>query len=139
MKSTRSARPRTATLVSVLVVATAILAYALTGSATERLAEVVIEIAPTKQGLFLIQTKDAERRLDDGPFGPLTGKAIEKVDVQALEAYLEADPFVARAEVYARYDGTVYVSVGAVGAGILPAAVVAVVHHAHGHQPPRRP
>ena len=110
MKSTRSARPRTATLVSVAAVGVAILAYSLMGSATERLAEVVIEIAPTNQGLFLIQTKDVERRLDDGPFAPLTGKAIEKVDVAALEDYLEADPFVASAEVYARYDGTVHVS-----------------------------
>lgn len=111
MKSPRSARPRRATLVSLAAVALAIVAYALAGSSTARLQRVAIEVAPTGDGLFLIQTKDLERRLDEGPFGPLTGADVDVVDVEALEDYLAEDPFVASAEVYVRYDGTVHVAI----------------------------
>ena len=109
MKQPRSARPRRATLVSCAAVALALIAYALTGASGARLERVAIAIAPTADGLFLIHTKDVERRLDDGPFGPLTGQDISDVDVRALEAYLAEDPFVASAEVYVRYDGTIHV------------------------------
>lgn len=111
MKQPRSARPRRATLVSCAAVALAIVAYAVSGASAARFKGVAIEIAPTAEGLFLIQTKDLERRLDEGPFGPLLGADIDEVDIAALEAYLYDDPFVATAEVYVRYDGSVHVAV----------------------------
>ena len=96
---------------SCAAVAIALIAYALAGASSARLEQVAIEIAPTADGLFLIQTKDVERRLDDGPFGPLTGASVEGVDIHALEAYLSADPFVASAEVYVRYGGTLHIAI----------------------------
>lgn len=111
MKNLRSARPGRATLVAALAVAFALATYAFYGTSAARLDRVVIEIAPTTGGLFLIQTKDLERRLDDGPYGALAGTPLAELDARAVEAYLEADPFVENAEVYVGYDGTAHVTI----------------------------
>lgn len=107
----RSARPGRATLVATLAAVFALAAYTFSGTRAARLTRLAIEIAPTTEGLFLIRTKDLERRLDDGPYGALTGTPIGELDVRAVEAYLEADPFVAAAEVYLGHDGTAHVTV----------------------------
>ncbi len=98
-------------VVSLLVVAFAFAGYAAFAGFGGRLTEVVIEIDPTAEGLFLIQNHDIERRLDDSPFGVLAGQSLKRVDVEALEAYLTADPFVRRAQVYVRFDGTLHVDI----------------------------
>ncbi len=109
--TTRSPRPGRYIIVSLLVVAFALASYSAVAGFGGRLTQVRIEIAPTAEGLFLIQDKDIERRLDDGPFGVLTGQSVKAVDVEALEAYLSADPFVRQAQVYVRFDGTLHINV----------------------------
>lgn len=112
MKNTfRSVRPGRYVVVSLLVVAFAFAGYAAFAGFGGSLTEVAIEIAPTAEGLFLIQTQDIESRLDDGPFGVLQGQAVKRIDIEALEAYLAADPFVREAQVYIRFDGTLHINI----------------------------
>lgn len=112
MKQTlRSTRPWRYLVVSLLAVSFAFATYAAISGFGGRLEGIAIEIAPTAEGLFLIQDKDVERRLDDSPFGQLVGQSVKHIDLNAVEAFLTDDPFVDKAEVYVRYDGTLRVSI----------------------------
>ena len=107
----RRRRPVGYALVACLVAGFTYATYvALTGFGG-RLTEVVIEIAPTRDGHFFIEQADLERRLAEGPYDIGIGHAVRDIPVQALERYLSDDPFVANAEVYLRFDGRLHVAV----------------------------
>ncbi len=74
-----------------------------------RVADVVIQIQPSPDGLFLIQASDVRSRLDAGPQGVLIGQAIDGIVLEQLERFLRTDPYVASADIYSSFDGKLHV------------------------------
>ncbi len=107
----RSSRPVSYLTAACLVAGLAFATYVLFTRFGGRLTEVIIEIEPTRDGLFLIQQLDIERRLDESPYKAILGHSVKHVALDELENYLSEDPFVASAEVYVRFDGRMYVTI----------------------------
>ena len=76
-----------------------------------RVTDVIIEIEPTAEGQFLIQSKDVVARLSAGPHGSLVGLPIAELRLELLERFVEQDPFVRDANVYTTYAGQLQVEI----------------------------
>jgi len=98
-------------VVALLFGAFTLAAYAALTRQASRVTDVVVEIQPTADGLFLIQGQDVTKRLDSGPQGALIGQAIPQLAYEPLERLLELDPYVAGAELYTGFDGKLHVTI----------------------------
>lgn len=86
-------------------------AFAALTRQSSRVTDVVVEIQPTSEGLFLIQGSDVTQRLDGGPQGALIGQAINQLAFAPLEQVLEQDPYVQNADLYTGFDGKLHVTI----------------------------
>ncbi len=108
---TRLAKPLRYLWVACAFVALTYLAYAALTHQAGNVTEVVVEIQPTPDGLFLIQGLDVEKRLDAGPQGALIGQTVENIAYEPLERFLEQDPFIDKADLYTGFDGKLHVTI----------------------------
>lgn len=98
-------------VVAALLAAFGTIAWSALTAGGEYVRDVVVEIRPTPDGLFLIEAGDVRDRLDAGPHGVLAGQPVGSIAFERLEAFLREDPFVADAELYTGYDGVLRVVV----------------------------
>ena len=76
-----------------------------------RVIDVAVEVTPSRDGTFFIEGSDVVERLDAGPYGALVGQSVDALDLQALERFVEADPFVQKADLHTDFEGRLRVSV----------------------------
>ena len=111
MKPLRPRRPWRYLVVAALVAAFGIVAFNALTSGRAYVTDVVVEVRPTPEGLFLIEANDVRDRLDAGPQGVLAGQPVGALAFDRLEGFLREDPFVADAQLYTGYDGVLRVVV----------------------------
>jgi len=107
----RSARPWSYLAVALLFAGFTFAVFAALTRHAGHVTDVVVEVQPTPEGLFLIESKDIEQRLDAGPQGALLGQTIKDLALEDLERFLELDPFVADADLYTGFDGNLHVTI----------------------------